>query len=93
MSLRGTIEEKIAKQDFATDEVKERELKKIGAAFEKIEELRKLGDLEAEDYESIKEVLEGRRKIPDKKPEKSDLTTDRLTKLFSFTVDETLLGK
>jgi len=87
--MGGTIEEKLAKRNFSTDEIKKRELRKIGTAFEKIEELRKLGDLEAEDYKSIKEVLDGIRQIPDK-DKGSDLTPEKLTELFNFTVDENL---
>ncbi|CAG8682866.1 2895_t:CDS:2 [Racocetra persica] len=87
--LGGTIEEKIAKRNFATDEVKDRELRRIKAAFEGIENLRKLGALEEEDFKSIKEVLDGTRRIPDKE-KSSDLNPTNLTNLFGFTVDQTL---
>ncbi|CAG8471114.1 14267_t:CDS:10 [Cetraspora pellucida] len=77
----STIEEKMAKRNFATDEVKDRELRRIKAAFEGIENLRKLGALEDEDFKSIKEVLDGTRQIPDKK-KPSDLNPTNLTNLF-----------
>ncbi|CAH1756532.1 13944_t:CDS:2 [Entrophospora sp. SA101] len=58
VGMGGTIEDKIAKRSFSTDEVKERELKRIKWALEGIENLRKLGPLEQDDLDSIKEVLE-----------------------------------
>jgi len=79
VAMGGTIEEKMAKRsDFANETVKTRELKRLKAAFEGIEGLRKLGDLEKEDFKSIKEVLDGTRKIPEKEDQKSDLTVDEL---------------
>ncbi|CAG8826272.1 26960_t:CDS:2 [Gigaspora margarita] len=72
--------DKIAKRNFSTDEVKDRELRRIKAAFEGIQGLRKLGALEEEDLKSINEVLNGTRQIPDKKQPTSDLDEANLGK-------------